>query len=140
MTDRVSLNTPDTWSGPALALGTVDEIVLSGAVHIEMMSHHVAYIRIQHPSGAAFVGRVVARATTAAERRDILRHDEDRLVDQLRQLLPSRWSRTWWAVSWWRRPAAVWRSWRDAVDRARAVLLITVDEDSDIDNDWETPR
>lgn len=49
----------------------------------------------------------------------MLRDDEDRLVDQVAQL----WRHTViWSVPWWRRPASVWRSWREAVNQARAVL------------------
>jgi hypothetical protein len=137
MTDRVLLNTPDDWLGPDLELGAVDEIVLSDSVvHIESLSSAGAFISIRHRSGLEFRGHIHAQPTTWRQRRDVLRSDQDRLVDHLRSLLPRRWSHTWWAIPVRARPLAAWRSWREAAWQARAVLLITVDEDSDIDEDF----
>lgn len=117
--DRIDVNTPDNWSGPAFALGAIDEIVRTQAtVHLEAMSDNAAFLAIAKGGEEVRVW-LHARPTTRAERRAMLRHDEDRLVDQVAQL----WRRSViWSVPWWRRPGSVWRSWRAAVRQSRAVL------------------
>lgn len=45
--DRIDVNTPDNWSGPAFALGAIDEIVRTQAtVHLEAMSDNAAFLAI----------------------------------------------------------------------------------------------
>lgn len=127
--DRITYNEPDDFAGPAHELGTVDEIVLSAAtVHLEMLSSTEAHFAVRNTHREVHA-TIHARLTTRAERRDTLRAGGDTLAQHLRQLLPSR--RFIWAAPWWRRPASVWRCWRDCRRDAGAVLLVTVEEDEE---------
>jgi hypothetical protein len=128
--DRVTFNEPGDWSGPDYALGLVDEIVLSNAVvHFEMLDDGCAYMIVRNGEREV-LARFVARRTTRRERWQILAHSQDRLRDHARSLLPARWSRTWWSVPAWRRPAAVVREALVARRYAGAVLCVRVEEDT----------
>lgn len=125
--DRVTYNKPDDWLGPEFALGAVDEIVLTSAdLHLEMLDDATAYLSVRAPHWQV-EGRVCARPTTRAERRQVLKHGDDRLRDHLWSLLP--WSSTTWFVPVWRRPTSALRTWWAARTAARAVLDVRVEDD-----------
>lgn len=128
--DRVTFNEPDNWIGPAYALGHVDEIVLSDAfVHLEMLTDDAAYLGVRNGEREV-MATLCARPTTRAERRAVLAHSNDRLRDHLAALLP--WSGSIWSIPVWRRPASALRQWWTARNAARAVLLVRVDEDTEL--------
>jgi hypothetical protein len=131
--DRVTFNDEDQWLGPAYALGTVDELVLSEAsAHFEMSSESSAYLSVTNGERDIFV-RLYARPTTRAERRQILVHGGERLRDHLAALIPHQvGGRSWWSMPWWQRPAAVVREWRACVHTAKAVLIVTCEIDEEL--------
>jgi hypothetical protein len=121
--DRVTVNEPDNWTGPDSLLGAVDEIVRTDAtVHLEAMSTNAAFLAVYKGDEELRVW-VRARPTTRAERRAILAYSEERFRDHVAALVPQALGgRSIWLVPWWKRPAGVWQSWREAVRQARVVL------------------
>jgi hypothetical protein len=128
LSDRVLLNERDNWTGPDYAVGLVDEIVVSDAVtHFEMLNDATAYMTVSRPDRHLHI-RLAAVRNTRAERADILRRDETRLVDHLSWLNP--WNgRFFWSLPMWRRPWAVVRSWWVDREAASVSLRVTLAED-----------
>jgi hypothetical protein len=132
--DRVTYNEPDDYLGPALFLGSVDEIVLTGAsVHIESLGDSCAYLCMR-AGNREIEGRIRAVPTTRRQRRAMLAHTDDRLHQRLRTLLPWPAGRVIWSIPPWQRPAAAWREWREACRQAHAALLIDIDTDADMED------
>lgn len=130
-TDRVLYNDADNYLGPALFVGSVDEIVFGQAlVHIESLGDTAAHLFIRAGS-REITGLIRAVPTTRAQQRAILAHSDDRLYDHLRALWPWPRRRTIWSIPPWRRPVSAVRSWREAARAARAALLIDIDHDAD---------
>lgn len=130
--DRITYNEPGDWLGADYALGMVDEVVVHDAlVHFEMSTDTSAYLIAQSPTRDVFV-RFHARPTTRAERRQILASSQETLRDHLAALVP-RWlgGRSYWSISWWRRPDAAVREWWGDRRAAGAVLYADCEQDEE---------
>lgn len=122
--DRISLNTPETWTGGDWALDTVDEIVLYGAtVHVEMLNDDAAYFHLRTDDGEVR-GHLTAVLLSRRDRRQARRARRERLSDLIRDTLTGR---TRYLGPRWRIPATIWDTWRN--ETPRAALLITVEDD-----------
>lgn len=123
--DRVTfLTDPDGYE-----TSQVDEIVMDGRIHLEMLNGTVAFLAIT-ADGDEYRFNVRAEPASCTERRERLRQEQDRLVDHLGSLLPWRWPPTHprsclWSVPIRKRPAAAVRDWWEARRYARIALTVT---------------
>jgi hypothetical protein len=121
--DRISYNTPTTFTGPDVLMDTVDEIVLHRAtVHIEMLGDDHAYFHFTR-DGQEVRGHLTAAPLSRADRRQIRRRRRETAGDLVRDLATGRMKIL---GPWWRIPLVVIGAWRDTPSVA---LLITVEDD-----------
>jgi hypothetical protein len=122
--DRISYNTPATFTGPDSLMDTVDEIVLHGAtVHIEMLADDSAYFHLRRPDGEVR-GHLTAVPLSRADRRQIRKRRRETAGDLVRDLATGRMKIL---GPWWRIPLVVIGAWRH--DTPSVALLITVEDD-----------
>jgi hypothetical protein len=122
--DRISYNTPTTFTGPDSLMDTVDEIVLHRAtVHIEMLDDEHAYFHLRR-DGQEVRGHLAAARLSRADRRQARKHRRGRLGDLVRDLATGRMQIL---GPWWRIPLVVIGAWRH--DTPSVALLITVEDD-----------
>jgi hypothetical protein len=122
--DRISYNTPTTFTGPDSLMDTVDEIVLAGAtVHIEMLDDAHAYFHLRRRDGEVR-GHLTAVPLSRADRRQIRKHRRETAGDLVRDLTTGRMQVL---GPWWRIPLVVIGAWRH--DTPSVALLITVEDD-----------
>jgi hypothetical protein len=122
--DRISYNTPATFTGPDALMDTVDEIVLHRAmVHIEMLGDDHAYFHLRRPDGEVR-GHLTAVPLSRADRRQVRRRRRETVGDLVRDLATGRMQVL---CPWWRIPLVVIGAWRH--DTPSVALLITVEDD-----------
>jgi hypothetical protein len=121
--DRISYNTPATFTGPDALMDTVDEIVLAGCtVHIEMLDDAHAYFHLTR-DGLQVRGHLTAVPLSRADRRQVRRPRRETAGDLVRDLATGRMQIL---GPWWRIPLVMIGAWRDTPSVA---LLITVEDD-----------
>jgi hypothetical protein len=122
--DRISYNTPATFTGPDTLMDTVDEIVLHDAtVHIEMLGDDHAYFHLTR-DGRDVRGHLTAVPLSRADRRQVRRRRRETAGDLVRDLATGRMRVL---GPWWRTPLVVIGAWRH--DTPSVALLITVEDD-----------
>jgi hypothetical protein len=121
--DRISYDTPATFTGPDALMDTVDEIVLNRAtVHIEMSTDDSAYFHLRR-DGREIRGHLTAVPLSRADRRQVRKRRRETAGDLVRDLASGRMRVL---GPWWRMPLAAVDAWRDTPS---VVLLITVEDD-----------
>ena len=119
MTDRIQYTGENSGD---IDPDSIDEVVHTGAVHFEMLSHDSAYLHLTKPdSDDGLFLNLYARAMTGRERRAARRRDEANAAALLARLFAGP-PRVYWSTPWWRRPAALAREWW--AWRAAAVLEV----------------